>query len=67
MKMEERGIPSARAAAFTGLSRRAMYLAPTPEKVLRPRADEPQVRQAIREAASVRPTFGHRRVWAMLR
>ena len=67
MKMVERGIPTARAAAFTGLSRRAMYLAPTPETVLRPRADELQVRQAIREVALVRPTFGYRRVWAMLR
>jgi transposase InsO family protein len=67
MKMVERGIPTARAAVFTGLSRRAMYLAPTPEKLLRPRADEPQIRLAIREVALTRPTFGHRRVWAMLR
>ena len=67
MKMVERGIPTTRAAAFTGLSRRAMYLGPTPETVLRPRADEPQVRRAIREVALVRPTFGYRRVWAMLR
>jgi putative transposase len=60
-------IPKARVADVTGLSRRALYLPGPAGPIQRPRKDELELRQAVRQVAMVRPTFGHRRVWAMLR
>ncbi len=55
------------AAEFVGLSRRALYLEPREASHRRTRSDEPQIRSAVRRAALARPTFGVRRVWAVLR
>jgi putative transposase len=66
--MLTRGISSLRRAArFTGLSRSTAYYRPRHRPVRRPRADEPSMRAAVRRAALAHPTFGSRRVWAVLR
>lgn len=66
--MLERGVSSrTRAAHYAGLSRRSLYYHLKVGPVARPREDEPRVRHAIRRAALARPTFGYRRVWAILR
>jgi putative transposase len=57
----------ARAARFTGLARRTLYYRPKDGPVTRTREDEPRVLRSIRRVALARPTFGYRRVWAILR
>ncbi len=65
--MQERGVSSlVRAARMTGISRRALYDVPRPRRA-RPRPDEAQARASVRRVARRLVTYGHRRVWAMLR
>ena len=65
--MPERGISSlSRAARMSGISRRALYTLPRPH-VLPRRPDEAETRAAVRRVALNLVTYGHRRVWAMLR
>lgn len=66
-EMEDRGVSSlARAAKMAGISRRALYYAPRP-RIAPPRPDEGKVRASVRRIALRHVTYGHRRVWAMLR
>ena len=66
--MLERGVSSLRRAArLTGLSRSTVYHSLHPGPIRRPRADEPTMRAAVRRVALTHPTFGSRRVWAVLR
>lgn len=66
-QMRERGISSlSRAARMSGISRRALYYPPRPRVVHR-RPDEARTRAAVRQTALRLVTYGHRRVWAMLR
>jgi putative transposase len=60
-------LSKSRAAELVGLSRRALYLGPRDSPVRRRRADEPRILAAVRRAALARPSFGVRRVWAVLR
>ncbi len=60
-------IPGVRVAEATGFSRRTLYLPAHLGETHRPRPDELELRRAVRQVALLRPTFGHRRVWAMLR
>ena len=65
--MQDRGISSlSRAARMSGISRRALYTLPRPH-VLPRRPDEAETRAAVRRVALNLVTYGHRRVWAMLR
>lgn len=66
--MLARGVSSLRRAGrFTGIARSAIYYRAQSGPVHRPRADEPELRGAIRRVALRHPTFGSRRVWAVLR
>lgn len=66
-RMQERGISSlSRAARMSGISRRALYYPPRPHVAHR-RPDEAETRAAVRRVALQLVTYGHRRVWAMLR
>ena len=66
--MLENGVSSrTRAARYAGLARRSLYYRPKVGRATRARADEPGVRRAIRRVALAHPTFGYRRVWAILR
>jgi putative transposase len=66
-RMQERGLSSlTRAAKMTGISRRALYDVPRP-RVAHPRPDEARARASVRRIALRLVTYGHRRVWAMLR
>jgi putative transposase len=66
-QMQERGISSlARAARMTGISRRALYDRPRP-RIPHPRPDEARARASVRRISLRLVTYGHRRVWAMLR
>ncbi|MGI0129108.1 MAG: IS3 family transposase [Thermoplasmata archaeon] len=56
-----------RAARCAGIARRTLYYGPKEGPTVRPREDEPRVRRAIRRVALAHPTFGYRRVWAILR
>jgi putative transposase len=60
-------LSKSRAAELVGLSRRALYRAPRASSLRRSRSDEPRIRAAVRRVAFARPSFGVRRVWAMLR
>ena len=65
--MQDRGISSlSRAARMSGISRRALYYPPCP-RLLHRRPDEAETRAAVRRVALDLVTYGHRRVWAMLR
>ena len=65
--MQDRGISSlSRAARMSGISRRALYTLPR-SHVLHRRPDEAETRAAVRRGALNLVTYGHRRVWAMLR
>jgi putative transposase len=67
-QMRERGISSlSRAARYTGLARHGLYYQPRPNSPRRPRPDEGRARVAVRRVALNLVTYGHRRVWAMLR
>ncbi|MGA9840431.1 MAG: IS3 family transposase [Thermoplasmata archaeon] len=66
--MLARGVSSLRRAGrFTGVARTTLYYPPRVGPVRRPRPDERRVRAAVRRAALRHPTFGSRRVWAVLR
>ena len=66
--MRERGISSlARAAHYSGLARHGLYYPPRPNSPHLPRPDEAPARAAVRRVAFAHVTYGHRRVWAMLR
>ncbi|MCI4324346.1 MAG: IS3 family transposase [Thermoplasmata archaeon] len=60
-------LSKSRTAEIVGLSRRALYRGPRTSSVRRTQADEPRIRAAVRRVAFARPSFGVRRVWAMLR
>ena len=65
--MQNRGISSlSRAARVSEISRRAPYTLPQPH-VLHRRPGEAEIRAAVRRVALNPVTYGHRRVWAMLR
>ncbi|MGI0054116.1 MAG: IS3 family transposase [Thermoplasmata archaeon] len=65
--MTTRGISSlSRAAHMAGISRRALYYSLRPRLVHR-RSDEAKARASGRRFALRYVTYGHRRVWAMLR
>ncbi|MGI0131190.1 MAG: IS3 family transposase, partial [Thermoplasmata archaeon] len=66
--MRERGVSSlSRAARYAGLARQGLYYRPHthPRRIVRP--DEDRARAAVRRLALDYVTYGHRRVWAMLR
>ena len=66
--MLARGISSLRRASrLTGITRSSLYYRPLPGPTRRPRADESELRAAVRRVALAHPTFGSRRVWAVLR
>ncbi len=66
--MLARGVSSLRRAVrLTGLARSTVYYPRRPGPASRPRPDEPSMRTAIRRVALAHPTFGSRRVWAVLR
>ncbi len=60
-------LSKSRTAQLVGLSRRSLYLEPRASPLQRSRSDEPGIRAAVRRVALARPSFGVRRVWAMLR
>lgn len=65
--MTDRGVSSlARAAGMAGISRHALYYRCRP-RVPHPLPDEERARSAVRKVALEYVTYGHRRVWAMLR
>lgn len=66
-EMKHRGISSLMwAARITEISRRSLYYVPRP-CIAHPRPDETKARASIRRVALRQVTYGHRRVWAMLR
>ncbi|MCI4324068.1 MAG: IS3 family transposase [Thermoplasmata archaeon] len=66
--MQERGISSrSRAARYSGLARHGLYYQPHPSSLRLARPDEARARAAVRRVAFAHVTYGHRRVWAMLR
>ena len=66
--MLARGISSLRRASrLTGITRSSLYYRPLPGPTRRPRADKSELRAAVRRVALAHPTFGSRRVWAVLR
>ncbi|MGI0156724.1 MAG: IS3 family transposase [Thermoplasmata archaeon] len=66
-QMQDHGLSSlSRAAKMTGISRRALYYPLRPRRTLR-RPDEAKARASVRRFAFRYVTYGHRRVWAMLR
>ncbi|MGH9917427.1 MAG: IS3 family transposase [Thermoplasmata archaeon] len=66
--MLARGVSSLRRAGhLTGIARSALYYHSRPGSVHRPRAEEPKMRALVRRVALAHPTFGSRRVWAVLR
>ncbi|MGI0128555.1 MAG: IS3 family transposase [Thermoplasmata archaeon] len=66
--MLERGVRSTRQASrLAGLSRSSVYYPLHREPIRRPRPDEPRVRARVRRAAFDHPTFGYRRIWAVVR
>ena len=65
--MQNRGISSlSRAARVSEIYRRALYTLPQPHALHR-RPDGAEIRAAVRRVALNLVTYGHRRVWAMLR
>ena len=65
--MRGRGVSSlSRASSMAGISRHSLYYPPRPPVVHR-RPDEDKARAAVRQTALRLVTYGHRRVWAMLR
>ena len=65
--MRRRGISSlTRAAKLVGISRRTLYYSLRPHSRPR-RPDEAKARASVRRFALRHVTYGHRRVWAMLR
>ena len=60
-------IPVARAARWADFHRPTVYYTPRRDRLHRSRKDEERVREAIRRVAFAHVTYGHRRVWAMLR
>ncbi|MCI4352999.1 MAG: IS3 family transposase [Thermoplasmata archaeon] len=65
--MGANGLPESLAARPVGLARRPVCNEPRGVRPSRHRSDEPKVRAAVRRVALARPTFGVRKVWAMLR
>ncbi len=66
MTIRAHGVPAIRAARWAALDRSTVYYRPH-RSGSRNRADEPRVLEQLRRIAFAHPTFGHRRVWAMLR
>ncbi len=67
MTLRAHQIPTARAARWVGYHRPSLYYELRTSTGRRPRLDEDRVRSAIRRVALRHVTYGHRRVWAMLR
>jgi putative transposase len=66
-EMRARGLSTlSQAARLTGISRRALYYPVRPRSPHR-RPDEAKARASVRRLALRYVTYGHRRVWAMLR
>lgn len=65
--MIAQGVATSHAAEFTGISRRTLYTIPRTDPICRPRPDEAEVRRAVRRVALSHPTYGVRRVHALLR
>lgn len=66
--MLDKGISSlSRAAALAGMSRHAIYYKPSRQHIRRLRSDENETREMVRRVALEHPTYGFRRVWAVLR
>jgi putative transposase len=63
-ELVDRGIAVSRACALTGIPRSTRYYAPRPRT---PRPFDPEVRAAVLETAEERPSFGYRRITAMVR
>ena len=67
MTLRTNGVPATKAARWTGLDRSTLYCPPRVRGKRVPRSDEPRILSQLRTVAYVHPTYGHRRVWAMLR
>ena len=67
MTMVASHLPKARVTGFTSFARSTLYYPRRLEPVHRPRSDESKVREQVRRVALAHPTFGVRRVWAVLR
>jgi putative transposase len=67
MTLRTHGVPAARAARWAGLDRSTLYWEPRGRSRRSSRPDEPRVLAHLRTIAYAHPTYGHRRVWAMLR
>jgi putative transposase len=52
---------------MSGISRHALYYEHTGQRVRRLRSDEYETREIVRKVALEHPTYGFRRVWAVLR
>lgn len=60
----DRGIPARRACALVGLAQSSLYYEP----ILRmPRPVDPEVRRVVLETSEGRPSFGYRRMTAMVK
>ena len=66
MTLRTHGVPTAQAARWAALDRSTIYYRPH-RRTSRRRADEARVLDQLRRIAFGHPSFGHRRVWAMLR
>lgn len=67
MTLQNNGVSTSRAAGWAGLDRSTLYCPPRERSRRAPRSDEPKVLSHLRTIAFAHPTYGHRRVWAMLR
>lgn len=67
MTLQALGVPTTRAVRWTGLDRSTIYRPLTGRSSRPRRSDEPQILSRLRAVAYARPTYGARRVWAMLR
>lgn len=67
MTLRAHGLTTVVAARLVGLHRPTAYYVPRPRTSRHPRADETVLHRRIRSVALRHPTFGIRRVWAMLR
>ena len=67
MTLRRDGVATTRAAQWAGLDRSGLYRARTDRAGRAARPDERPVLSHLRRIAFAHPTYGHRRVWAMLR
>lgn len=67
MTLRAHGVPTTHAARWTHLDRSTVYRFPRGHGARPPRADETRILSRLRTVAYAHPTYGVRRVWAMLR